>query len=91
MIQINIHEAKTQLSRYIMMAERGETVRICRRNEPVIELKPMKKKARKRRPYIGGYEYITVHPDHFNGVMDAEIQADFDKAIDQDFNALLDR
>lgn len=91
MIQVNIHEAKTQFSRYIAMVERGETVQVCRNNELVAEIRlPKGKKAKKRRRYIGGYEYITIHPDHFNGVMDAEIQADFDKSIDQDFNELLD-
>ena len=86
MIQINIHEAKTQLSRYLEMVERGETVQICRRNEPVAELKLLKKKkVKKPRRYIGGCD-IFVHPDAFNGVMDKEIEDEFYAGIDKDHN-----
>jgi len=44
MITVNIHEAKTHLSKYIAMAEKGERVVVCKHNIPVIELKPVKKK-----------------------------------------------
>lgn len=39
MIKVNIHEAKTQLSRYLQQVEHGETVVVCRRNEPVAEIR----------------------------------------------------
>ena len=35
MIQLNVHEAKTHLSRYLADLERGETIIICRRNRPL--------------------------------------------------------
>ena len=35
---VNIHEAKTQLSKLIVMAERGETVIIARGGVPVVKL-----------------------------------------------------
>lgn len=74
MIQVNIHEAKTQLSRYLEMVERGETVQICRRNEPIAELKAMKKKkGKKPHRYIGGCEDIWVSPDAFSEKTDKEI------------------
>lgn len=74
MIQINIHEAKTQLSRYLVMVERGETVQICRRNELIAELKaPAKQKTKKPRRYIGGCEDIWVSPDAFSKKTDKEI------------------
>jgi len=37
-VQVNIHEAKTQLSRLIELVEGGETVIIARHGKPVAEL-----------------------------------------------------
>jgi prevent-host-death family protein len=41
MLTLNIHEAKTHLSRYLGAVEQGETVVICRRNVPVAEIRPL--------------------------------------------------
>jgi antitoxin (DNA-binding transcriptional repressor) of toxin-antitoxin stability system len=41
MIRLNIHEAKTHLSRYLKRIQRGETVLLCRRNLPVAEIRPL--------------------------------------------------
>ena len=37
-MQVNIHEAKTQLSRLLELVEEGETVVIARHARPVAEL-----------------------------------------------------
>jgi prevent-host-death family protein len=37
-MQVNIHEAKTQLSRLLEMVEQGETVVIARHGKPVAKL-----------------------------------------------------
>ncbi|MEN9535558.1 MAG: hypothetical protein RLZ22_1539 [Verrucomicrobiota bacterium] len=37
-MQVTIHEAKTQLSKLIAAAERGEEVVIARRDKPVVRL-----------------------------------------------------
>jgi prevent-host-death family protein len=37
-MQVNVHEAKTQLSRLLELVEEGETVIIARHGEPVAEL-----------------------------------------------------
>lgn len=39
MIQVNVQEAKTHLSRYLDAAENGEVVVLCRHNKPVAELR----------------------------------------------------
>ena len=39
MIVVNIHEAKAKLSEYLEAVARGERVVICRRNQPVAELR----------------------------------------------------
>ncbi len=42
MIKINIHEAKTQLSRHLARVEReGVTIVICRRNVPIAEIRAL--------------------------------------------------
>lgn len=48
MIQANIHEAKTQLSQLVEQAMLGKKVIIAKRNKPLVELKPLKKKVGKR-------------------------------------------
>jgi len=43
MKRVNMHDAKTNLSRYIAELEPGETIQICNRNEPVAELRALGK------------------------------------------------
>jgi prevent-host-death family protein len=51
-MQVTIHEAKTQLSRLIAAAERGEEVIISRRDKPVARLSMLEDFSGKSR--IGG-------------------------------------
>lgn len=51
-MQVTIHEAKTQLSRLIAAAERGEEVIIARRDKPVVRLSAVAEFSGKTR--IGG-------------------------------------
>lgn len=41
MIKLNIHEAKTHLSRYLKHLEAGETILLCRHNVPIAEIRPL--------------------------------------------------
>lgn len=50
MINLNINEIKAHFSSYLVKAEKGERVVICRRNKPVAEIRPIKKTVRKKRP-----------------------------------------
>ena len=43
-MQVNVHEAKSQLSKLLEIVERGETVTIARNGKPVAELVKVKKK-----------------------------------------------
>src|SRR5438105_2368651 len=52
MVKLNLHEVKAQLSKYIEMVEAGETVIVCKRNEPVAEIRPIAKK-KKKTPQLG--------------------------------------
>jgi len=42
-MQVNVHEAKTQLSRLLELVEQGETVTIARHGKPVAELVRVRK------------------------------------------------
>jgi antitoxin (DNA-binding transcriptional repressor) of toxin-antitoxin stability system len=50
MIKLNIHEAKTHLSRYLAKLKQGETIVLCRRNTPVAEIRPIPVSPQKHRP-----------------------------------------
>jgi antitoxin (DNA-binding transcriptional repressor) of toxin-antitoxin stability system len=52
MTKVNVHEAKTHLSEYLDRLERGEedVVTICRRNEPIAELRALPRPRKTRRP-----------------------------------------
>ena len=65
MIQSNLHEAKTHLSRLIEKALEGEEVIICKAGKPIVQLIAFKGKRKKRSP--GGWEGKI------------KIAADFDK------------
>ena len=44
-MKVNVHQAKSQLSRLLQLVEEGETVVIDRDGEPVAELVPARQKA----------------------------------------------
>jgi prevent-host-death family protein len=48
MLQVNIYEAKTQLSRLIEKSRNGEVVIIAKGNKPVVRLVPMEKQKPRR-------------------------------------------
>lgn len=44
-MQVNVHEAKSQLSRLLELVEEGETVIIARHGQPVAELVPARRES----------------------------------------------
>lgn len=48
MVTVNVHEAKTHLSRLLADAEAGEDVVIARNGKPVAKLVPYKPKGKRR-------------------------------------------
>ena len=52
MVRANVHDAKTNLSRYLELLESGKTdaVVVCRRNVPVAEIRPLERRRKKLRP-----------------------------------------
>ena len=47
---VNIHSAKTQLSRLVARAEKGERITIARAGKPVAQIGPAPKAKRRRLP-----------------------------------------
>lgn len=47
---VNVHEAKTHLSKLLLRVSRGEEVMIARSGEPVARLTGLKKRSQKRKP-----------------------------------------
>jgi prevent-host-death family protein len=64
MIVINIHEAKAKLSEYLDAVAKGERVLICKRNQPVAELRAVEQKRIEPRT-IGGVTGIVIPPSFF--------------------------
>jgi len=62
MITVNVHEAKTNLSRLLAQAEAGEEVVIARNGKPVARLAPVQARARPRPDVFKGK---LVLPDSF--------------------------
>ena len=75
MIKLNIHEAKTHLSRYLAQLKPGETIQICKRNTPIAELRALPAAPRKPRPIGLAKGKVVVHPSFFDPLPDDLIAA----------------
>ena len=77
MIRLNMHEAKTHLSRYVAELQEGETILLCRRNEPVAEIRALPPARKKRRPFGLARGRFTVPKSFFEPLPD-EVVASFE-------------
>ena len=57
---VNVHEAKTHLSRLLARVESGEEIIIARAGRPVARLERLEVVRRPRKP---GNDRIVIHPD----------------------------
>jgi antitoxin (DNA-binding transcriptional repressor) of toxin-antitoxin stability system len=62
--RVNIHDAKTNLSRYLAELTPGESLVLCKRNRPVAELRLLTRKPT-RKPRIGVAKGRFEVPDSF--------------------------
>jgi antitoxin (DNA-binding transcriptional repressor) of toxin-antitoxin stability system len=73
MIRLNVHEAKTHLSKYLDDLANGEVIVLCRRNVPIAEIRGIQRVARKGMRPIGldkgsfevGSEFFDPLPEEF--------------------------
>ena len=77
MIRLNVHEAKTHLSKYLPRLERGETIVLCKRNVPIAEIRPLPRRSEEPRPIGLGAGRFVVPPEFFEPLPD-ELVADFE-------------
>ena len=63
MKRVNMHDAKTNLSRYVRELKPGETLILCNRNVPVAEIRSLVRK--KLTPRIGVFKGEFTVPDSF--------------------------
>lgn len=71
MVKVNVHEAKTHLSRILDQACSGEKVIICRNNVPIAELKPLPTETEKKIRRIGlGAGTAVIHDSFFEPLPD---------------------
>ncbi len=69
MHQVNIHQAKTQLSKLIQMALRGEEVIIAKDNQPLVRLQALPEASGQRR--LGGAKQLVLRiADDFDAPLD---------------------
>ena len=60
----NIADLKNNLSKYLAYVEKGESVRICKRNIPIARLTPLEPESRVNRTQLGcGLGTVTIHAD----------------------------
>lgn len=75
MVRINIHEAKTHLSRWLKRVEAGETLILCRHNVPVAEIRPLPVQGRKLRPIGLAKGQFTIQGSFFDPLPDDLLDA----------------
>jgi antitoxin (DNA-binding transcriptional repressor) of toxin-antitoxin stability system len=77
MVKLNIHEAKTHLSRYLAKLEEGESILLCRRNVPIAEIRPLRKARTEPRP-VGLRKGQVEVPEEFFEPLPEEVIAAFE-------------
>lgn len=76
MIKLNVHEAKTHLSRYLQRLARGERILLCKRNIPIAEIRPLPTDRKTKRP-IGLAKGKIKIPREFFESLPADVLASF--------------
>ena len=65
MVRLNVHEAKTHLSGYLDRVAKGESIILCKRNEPVAEIRPLPPQRKTKRPLGLARGVFKVPPEFF--------------------------
>lgn len=75
-MQVNVHEAKTHLSRLLTKVESGEEVTIAKAGKPVVRLVPVDLNVVKRVPGTAKGEIIIA--DHFDDPLPEDLLRAFE-------------
>lgn len=74
---VNMHEAKTHLSRLVERAIEGEDVVIAKSGKPLVRLVPVEKPVADTSKRLGGLRGQLTIPDDIKGYMKDEIEEMF--------------
>jgi prevent-host-death family protein len=79
-VEVNVHHAKTHLSKLIAAVESGEEVIIARAGKPAVKLVIVSPPVRKSRKHLrgSGIGKLWIAPDAFSPETDLEIQKLFE-------------
>jgi len=75
MIKLNIHEAKTHLSKYLAKLKRGERILLCNRNQPVAQITRLPEAPARPRPIGLAKGTFSVPRSFFEPLPDELIDA----------------
>ena len=75
MIRLNIHEAKTHLSRYLKALAEGEVIVLCKRNVPIAEIRGLPGRQDEPRPIGLAREVFEVPPAFFESLPEDLVEA----------------
>lgn len=75
MIKLNIHEAKTHLSKYLAQLKAGDRILLCRRNQPVAEITPLPEVPVRPRPVGLAKGQFALPRSFFEPLSDDLLQA----------------
>ena len=75
MILVNINQAKAKLSEYLDAVTGGERVVICKRNQPIAELRALEQKRTEPRPLGRAKGRVTIPPSFFEPMPDEFLDA----------------
>ena len=65
LVNVNVQDAKTHLSRYLAAVEKGDVVVLCRHNKPIAEIRSIEI-ADKGKPEFGIYDDFGVSASFFD-------------------------
>lgn len=77
MIRINIHNAKTNLSKYLARLKEEERIIICKHNVPIAEIVPVKEEEIRQKRPVGLAKGDFTVPDSFFDELPDEILSAF--------------
>lgn len=77
MTTVNIHEAKTHLSRLLERAAKGETIVIAKAGKPMARLTPLETREENAKRRMGFMEGQIKVPDDFDTMFADEIERMF--------------
>jgi prevent-host-death family protein len=74
-MEVNVHEAKTHLSKLLARVALGEEIVIAKAGKPVAKLAPLNARSKKR--VLGSAKGEFTVPDDFNDPLPKEIEDSF--------------